>query len=266
MQTSARLPLWLDDLVFSQMDAKYKRSNCDMTVIDWDKNDIKNYLGTYFPRSYVESFCIFQEYFSKNPAFLADREILTVFDFGCGTGGEIIGLLSCLSNTCPNLRKVEIHAFDGNKPALRELETVIGEASERVSFEIKLEPIQVTIEDFYDMEILDRCVASQYDIIMTFKAICEFVTKERFEQANAYAHFAKTFLPHLSEDGIMLIEDVTTYNNTSNRWLPKMLDSGLRDAGCEAAMTNYGYNQTFTVSHSRHPSDQSKVAWRIINK
>lgn len=53
MVKSVRLPLWLDDMIFKQLGAKYCRSNSDMTVIDWDKNDVLNYLGTYFPHSYA---------------------------------------------------------------------------------------------------------------------------------------------------------------------------------------------------------------------
>lgn len=63
MQTSVNLPKWLDDLIFSKMGAKYCCSNADMTVIDWDKSDILNYLGTYFPRSFAEAYCIFTSYF-----------------------------------------------------------------------------------------------------------------------------------------------------------------------------------------------------------
>ena len=64
-----------------------------MTNIDDDKAKTLNYLGTYFPRSYAESYCIFSEYFKSNNSDFADKEELSIFDFGSGTGGEIIGLL-----------------------------------------------------------------------------------------------------------------------------------------------------------------------------
>lgn len=79
------LPQWLDELIFNEMDAKYHRYNSDMVVIEWDKSDILNYLGTYFPRSYAESYCIFSNYFSKNQD-LKNKENLSIFDFGCGMG------------------------------------------------------------------------------------------------------------------------------------------------------------------------------------
>ena len=101
------LPKWLDNLIFDQLGAKYQRSNADMTVIDWDKNDVLNYLGTYFPRSYTESYCIFSDFFRNHPKQFANKTELSVFDFGCGTGGEIIGLLTVLSKCCPNIKLSE---------------------------------------------------------------------------------------------------------------------------------------------------------------
>ena len=63
MQNNVILPRWLDNLIFERLGAKYCRSNADMTVIDWDKNNVLNYLGTYFPRSYAEAYCIFSDFF-----------------------------------------------------------------------------------------------------------------------------------------------------------------------------------------------------------
>ena len=93
LRAKLELPSWLDDYIFEELGAKYCRSNADMTVIDWDKADVLNYLGTYFPRSYVEAFCIFEDYFRRETGLL-ERERIAVFDFGSGTGGEIIGLLT----------------------------------------------------------------------------------------------------------------------------------------------------------------------------
>lgn len=52
MQNSVTIPDWLDTLLFQQMGAKYCCSNADMTVIDWSKADMANYLGTYFSQDY----------------------------------------------------------------------------------------------------------------------------------------------------------------------------------------------------------------------
>ena len=102
--------------------------------------------------------------------------------------------------------------------------------------------------------------------MFTFKAVCEFVTKERFEQDNAYEHIAKFFMNSLSTNGIALIEDVTSYNNVASEWLPKMMYKGLKNIDCNILHQNEGYNQSLMVSHSRRKRDTSKVAWRVFTK
>jgi len=267
MQNSVILPQWLDDLIFEQLGAKYCRSCADMTVIDWDKSDVLNYLGTYFPRSYTESYCIFSEFFIKHLDWFAGKDELSVFDFGCGTGGEIIGLLEAISSKCPNIKSVRVAAFDGNTHALRLYERVFKEAKCYLGFEAKTQVIPLEIEDFYDLSVLLSVLHSNFDIIMTFKAICEFVTKDRFEKNNPYAHIVRSFIPKLKTDGVILLDDVTSYNNVSQEWLPKMMDAGLSMLPhCQTIMKNHGYNQSFMVHHTNKNADVSKVAWRIIQK
>ena len=264
MQDSVVLPQWLDNLIFEQLGAKYCRSNGDMTVIDWDKNDVLNYLGTYFPRSYAESYCIFSDYFKKQPERFVNKTELSIFDFGCGTGGEIIGLLTSLSENCSNVKTVRVLALDGNDNALQLYDHVLLELKKHVGLKIENHSAQLRIDDFYDLTILNNVMRRNYDIIISFKAICEFVTKQQFEQKNAYEHITKFLLPKLKKDGMILLVDVTSYNGISKEWLPMMLDRGLLLANCHVISKNEGYNQTYTISHSRVSKDLSKVAWRMI--
>ena len=224
MVTEVRLPDWLDECIFTKLKAKYCCSNSDMTVIDWDKKDVLNYLGTYFPRSYAESYCIFREFFIRYSWDWADKKIISLFDFGCGTGGEIVGMLMAVSETLPNINVVSIVALDGNLDALRLFEQVMEVVSTKFSITIKWQVVPIKIDDLYDLSILNSVMPECYDIIMSFKAICEFVTKERFEEENAYKHIARSFLPKLKAGGIMLLVDVTTYNNVTQEWLPIMMD------------------------------------------
>ena len=266
MQNSVTLPQWLDNLIFEKLGAKYCRSNSDMTVIDWDKNDVLNYLGTYFPRSYVESYCIFSEYFKLNSSWFADKEELSVFDFGCGTGGEILGFLNAVSECLPQTTTIIIVAMDGNYHALRLFERVLAIYEERMSQLIRHRIMPLIIDDFYDLNVMNEVISDEFDIFMSFKAICEFVTKDRFEKQNAYTHIVNTFLPRIKDNGIMVLADVSTYNNVSQEWLPKMMDSGLSKSKCRVILRNDGYNQAFVVTHQKKSNDISKIAWRIIQK
>ncbi|MDY4933131.1 MAG: hypothetical protein SO118_04845 [Candidatus Onthomorpha sp.] len=160
---------------------------------------------------------------------------------------------------------IKVDAFDGNFHALRLLERIAGRTEQQISLKVDINPIPYKVEDFYDLSMIETiCKDRQYDIFMTFKAVCEFVTKERFEQSNAYTHIIQSFLPNVKSNGIMLLDDVTSYNDVSQEWLPKMMDEGIEASGRTIISSNSGYNQVFRVSHSRFNNDVSKVAWRII--
>ena len=266
MQTEIRLPQWLDELIFEQMQGKYCPTCGDMTVINWSKMDVLNYLGTYFPRSYAESQYIFKKISHYLRCVFRSKEEMRIFDFGCGTGGEIIAFLEIINTICPKLQKIEVAAFDGNLHALRYLEKIIEELQKRVQYSIKVRTIPVEIDDFYDLSLVEGTISGKYDIMFTFKAVCEFVTKERFEQDNAYEHIAKFFMNNLSTNGVAIIEDVTSYNDVASEWLPKMMDKGLKGINCNIIHQNEGYNQSLMISHSRKKRDVSKVAWRVFTK
>lgn len=261
----ASLPQWLDSLVFNELKGRFCKSNSDMTVIDWDKGEILNYLGTYFPRSYVES---------RN---IATRQLLSTFsnqttisllDFGCGTGGEIIGLLTNINDYLPNIESVQIVALDGNHHALRLFEKVLDVYRKNSRLRIIHQIAPITIEDSFDLSILNEIITGKFDIFMSFKAICEFVTKDQFEGNNPYKTIVDTFLPRLSEGGLMILVDVTTYSNVSKEWLPKMIDKGITGSGRIVVSKNDGYNQSFYLTHqgTKGTTDVSKVCWRVIKR
>ena len=235
-----------------------------MTVIDWDKSDMLNYLGTYFPRSYAEAYCIFNYCFGTYYNKISDQEEISILDFGSGTGGEIIGLVTVLSERFPQLNKLKITPLDGNGFALHLFDCILSETRKHISIDLEGISSPIHIEDFYDLSILDRVIYGEYDIIISFKAICEFVTKQQFERQNAYEHIVKFLMTKLSKCGLLLLVDVTTYNNTSNEWLPMMLDQGIVNANAKIVERNLGYNQTFQVTHSHKANDVSKVAWRLM--
>ena len=56
---SVELPPYLDDYIFQSLGAIYRKSGPVFVSNVWDYTKTLEYLGTYFPRSYSESFCIF---------------------------------------------------------------------------------------------------------------------------------------------------------------------------------------------------------------
>lgn len=259
-----QLPKWIDDKIYGELGATYNRSCCDITAIDWNLAETREYLGTYFPRSYVESFCLYTDYFKTHFDEYKSRKNLSVFDFGCGTGGEILGFLDAVEQSLFNVDVVKVRALDGNQHALRILEKVIEQRKRVGKLIVNLKTMPVTIDDLYDLGIARSVVDDTFDFFMTFKAICEIVTKQRFEGNNPYSNIIRTFSDILVPDGKMLIADVSTKNVTSQEWLPNMLDAGVRGGGATILSRNEGFNETFIVKHSHASCDKSKIAWRFI--
>lgn len=260
------LPQYLDTFIFNVCKANYCPSHSDMMNIRDNKTRTLTYLGTYFPRSFAESYCIFSKLIKKAPALFTSKEDLSILDFCCGTGGEIIGMLTAFNECLPNLRNLNIISLDGNKHALKLFEKVLREFQDKnkTTFFIRHKESQITIDDVYDMNVTSSVLEENHDIILTFKALCEFVSGQQFDNKNPYLHFAETFLPKLNKDGLLIIEDITTKNDISQEWLPLMMDAGLKNISCSIIDRNDDFNQTIYVSHSNKKNDASKIAWRII--
>ena len=263
IETIYQLPQWLDSYIYNSLGAMYYKSCSNMTVIDWGRSEVLNYLGTYFPRSYVEARSIINSNILHS---LKPQNELSILDLGCGTGGEIIGILTNIEESLPGIMSVNLIGIDGNQYALKIFEKVLSEYKKHSKLNISYNVAPVIIEDFYDLSVLDEIITGKFDLIISFKAICEFVTREQFEGKNPYTHIVNTYLPRLTKNGLMVLEDVTTYCNVSSEWLPTMMDKGLIKTNSIIVSKNDGYNQTFQIRHSRVDGyiDISKVCWRII--
>lgn len=257
------LPIWLDTLIFDNLSASYCRQNKDMVVLEWNLEDIKNYLGTYFPRSYAESFCIFSNFFSKEKNVYENCQELSIFDFGCGTGGELIGFVMAVTKQLPNIKKIKIKALDGNSYALRILECILEKTAKVLCLDIESNLMPVIIDDFYDMQVVEQIITQSYDFVISFKAICEFVTKQQFEQQNPYEHIINVFMSKLSSKGVICLADITSFNAVSQDWLPVMLDNASKACNIDIIYRNGGFNEDYHITHTHHKNDTSKIAWRI---
>ena len=285
LKTNTRLPSFLDDLIFNQLNAEYSPDfkrfefNLDLT-----KDESKKYLGTYFPRSYAESFCIFDNIF-ENKYFqntIFKKKTLNVLSVGCGTGGDLIGLLTVIEKYCNLNNTINIWAIDGNDNALKILTRIVDFFKITSKKKINLNTLQLLINsETGNYDLKNEITKLEYDFITSFKMITEIISAGKGKADNSYFQFLKTFAPLLTETGLLVLLDVTTKQEHNNTFNPILMNDQVKSAlkelkkfktllplscslhesvCCAMCFTQ----QQFIVSHSKRSNDISKVAYRII--
>lgn len=285
LKTNTSLPAWLDNFIFNQLNAEYAPDfqrfdyNLDLT-----EEENKKYLGTYFPRSYAESFCIFDNIFQNSgyQKTVFQKDILNILSVGSGTGGDLIGLLAVIEKYCNTNIKLNIWAIDGNKNALNILTKIVEKFKTTTNKKIDLNVLHfVFCTETGQYTVKDEIKEQQYDFIISFKMINEIISAGKGLADNSYFYFLKTFVPLLSVSGLCVLLDVTTKQEYSNTFNPILMNNqmnkalqelekyktllplscSLHETICAAVCFT---QQQFVVSHSRRVNDISKVAYRVI--
>lgn len=279
------LPNWLDRYLFFDLGAKYSPNHSRFEYnLNLNTGEIKVYLGTYFPRSFVEVKSIFEE-FSQNSNYLSlvgERTSVSILDLGCGTGGDLFGLLSFLEKYEPSLESVKLLAIDGSQMALRFFEKIMAEFKKHSRLKIDYRIGPVFIESENDLNLVSDVLSDKYDLILSCKAICEMLAKRRIKN-KAYKQTASMLSSKLTDKGIMLIEDVTIKSSATEKFIPYMLNAELNEFVAEndefatiyptackdkesKCINGCFFKKEIRVTHSAKNNDISKIIYRIIGK
>lgn len=283
LKTETCLPAWLDEFIFNQLNAEYapdyQKFDYNLTLT---KEENLKYLGTYFPRSYAESFCIFDN-ISQNRAYqqaVFERQTMNILSVGCGTGGDLIGLLTIIEKYC-HTTTVNIWAIDGNKEALSILKKIISKFSGISTKKITLNLYTSIFTSIAAIDLLEYKINNiKFDFILSFKMICEIISEGKGLYDNSYYDFVLKFVPLLSKEGLCILLDVTTkaehttfnpilMNRQVNQALRELKDyQTLLPLSCnlyeERCTVDCFCQKTFVVTHLKHSADKSKVAYRVI--
>lgn len=283
LHTCTRLPSWLDDFIFKTLNAVYSPNherfdhNLDLT-----ENDILKYLGTYFPRSYCEAFCIFDNLF-KNHQFkttFVKSAAINIAVIGCGTGGDLMGLLTTIEKYSEEKRDLNIVVVDGNTEAIDILEKIIERYRIISRTNIRLTRIEHIFTNLQSFDITRVGDEGSFDVVMSSKMICEIISSGNGLNDNAYYDYIRKFLPLLSNTGIFYLLDVTTRQKHST-FNPFLMNEQVQKAMKEfpgyrvisplpccifnaTCTLHCFYQKTFTISHSHVKNDKSKVAYKLI--
>lgn len=277
LKVQTRLPSWLDNFIFKTLQAEYAPDHQRFEYnLDLTYEDNKKYLGTYFPRSYAETFCIFDNIFCNDviKSKYSQQTEVNILSVGCGTGGDILGLLTAINKHFASIKKINIVAIDGNDNALTTLSQIISQAHLQFHKEIVIETKQIIFDT-----ITSACIKTYFDFIITSKMINEIINKGEGRLDNSYYDFAKIYSPMMKVYGIMMILDVTTkvggsdfcpilLNRQINRFVYEYSDfvsiipiPCSKKENCQAQCFS---QKEFTVSHSRYTNDKSRIAYRIL--
>ena len=272
------LPHWLDKKIFNEYQAIYAPEHERYEYnLDLNEEELKVYLGTYFPRSYAEMFCIIDNLMqNKCLKEILEKDEISVLGCGCGTGGEILGFITAIGKHLPHA-KINITAIDGNDGALAILKNLV-ESNPNKKIEIKLNTVTQTLNTNEDVIKL-ASGKNNYHFVLCNKMVCELISKEVLP-ANAYAIMANMLTTYLHKNGLMIMLDVTTKDNHSGYFYPQLMNSAINDyvrrsrnietllplsCACYDGCKNLCFmQQTFSVSHSRKSNDESRVCYRVL--
>lgn len=284
IKSETRLPKWLDKYIYENLQAKYEP---DFEKFDYNlehsTEELLIYLGTYFPRSFAESFCIFDDLFS-NKTFnieVSTKEELNILDIGCGTGGNLIGLLTAMNKHFSNIRIINVWAIDGNSDALQILESIVKMFIGNYSININFNLLNETFKEVNEItKLFDEIPCKSFDFIMSFKTIVEIISKGNGLNNNSYYKWFDLTSDLLNSKGLALIVDVTTKTDYSD-YLPLLLNEQSRNfvrdnplfkilspisCNCYSHTCNNHcfYQHEFYVSHRQKSKDASRIAYKII--
>lgn len=272
------LPHWLDRKIFNDYQAiyapGYERYEYNL---DLNEEELKVYLGTYFPRSYAEMFCIVDNLLqNKCLKETLKQDEISVLDCGCGTGGEILGLIAAIGKHLYHA-KINITAIDGNDGALAILKDLV-ECNPNKNIQVELSTFSQTLGSIEDVEKL-AFGKNNYHFILCDKMVCELISKEVLP-TNAYAIMAKKLMAFLHENGLLIMLDVTTKDERSGYFYPQLMNHAINDyvhksrtietllplsCACYDRCGDFCFmQQTFSVSHSRKSNDESRVCYRVL--
>lgn len=276
------LPHWLDKFLFEELSAVYAPEHSRFEYnLDLTENEVRVYLGTYFPRSYAETFCIADNLFqnTKIKEAFNSKQNIRILDFCSGTGGELLGLLSSIDKYFADRKTIEIVACDGNEQALNNLSLILSRYSSYSSHRIDVRTVECIVSTEESLAKL-AIPHGEYDFILCNKAVCELISRDVIPLG--YKAIAQYLGNKLSATGLLLLLDVTTKDERSQRFYPQIMNLQLNElmreskdletllplsCGIHKDCNSVCFvQQTFEITHRQKQKDESRVCYRILCK
>jgi len=288
-ETSYILPQEIDRMLFNELDAIYQPGeNFDLNL---PNNAQKNriYLGTYFPRSFVESYQIFTLLLNDKliQQSINLKKYINILDIGTGTGGNVIGMMKAMVERGVNSNVVKIFSIEGNENASFYFKRIVDRFNSQYNthFVLQQEKIIFSTENLKEqMTDYLREKSIKFDFITSSKFLGEFYNQSGDKDIRLFQSLTEVVSKYLHPEGIYILLDVVAgsrdhkctfktiimsdelnnYVNSNSDSLKFIFPSPCaywssicRTRGCYIEIC-------FKISHSHFQNDESKVAFRIM--
>ena len=204
------LPSMFDDFISSKEgtsycpDAKRVEHNDNAT-----EKDALWYLGNYFPRSFAETFCIFD--FALPYALekiIGGRDELSICDVGVGSGGATLGLIWALRKylSGKGIKRIRLYGFDINEHALNLFSGMLPlmKRDWPIDFDVTLRKTKFTAVKIIPADVIDRKV----DFVITSKCLQEVASRISVSIEQIYNRFIEDARSVVSSKGLVAIMEI----------------------------------------------------------
>ena len=218
-----QLPDYLDEQLKS-MNADYRQLRFEAST-NFENTPEKNriYLGTYFPRTVIESWNIFQELLTIpiiTKAF-SQKKSIRILDIGSGTGAAVVGILLALKKWANRNIPVEIISLDINEDALTKQGEILKSLSNhlpfKVDYQLRHEPLPFELDNFVPaLENISINEGQTFDIVICWKCLCEFYNVNYAQAQGIIRNSIGLATQMLVPDGLCVFADITNRPTNHN--------------------------------------------------
>lgn len=276
------LPVWIESFLFDTLKARYEpdwRRFSDN--LDLSEEEQRKYLGTYFPRSFVELNTIFGNLYRSDrfQAVYSNLDTIAILDICSGGGGDLMGIITaCLQNS-KRLKNLLITVIEACESSINSLRYFIQECRKQYPYvTIECKCIRCRILSVNDILAQPINEYFPYDFILFDKAGSELF---RQGMKTVYKDICSVLAPLLNLSGVLCILDITMKDEGTGFFYPQILNdqvnrfiseegsfSSILPLSCRfmerECNTPCFTQQVFSVSHRGKSKDVSKVAYRLL--
>lgn len=276
--------------LYNELRAKYQKSPSAVeSNLENSKEKNLEYLGTYFPRSFVEAYHIYSNLFSDKYVFkkYEKKNVIKILDIGSGTGGSLFGLIQAIMENFEG-KVIKVVSIEGNQDAVNLQVQIFKDLNRVMNLNNRVEGAAYTItfnnKNELESKLSKLGMDDTVDIMQSFKVVNEFYRRDYDTNKGMYSHLLYLGDKWLKKSGILCIVDVTNKINGGefasiifNEEVKKFMCSEVSDLvyilprccavnykSCTKGNTCFS-RRTFKV-HFGDKTDESKINCKVFIK